>query len=256
MSSAFVNWELIIAIVFHVNEVEFVQIRSENVCARTVVPALIIFHFSTLGFFQRHERGWDLKGKVWKPSLSLTFISYSKQMRESIRDESKSLVLSPPLRVRRVINLYWRRKANTAMDTPDLPSHHLRFFGSKGCLLFPPLTPLSDVSCLRARWVIEIKGLLLGAKRYLYEWGLSSSHTLVLLASGAVKAECINFRRPECQTFCQNNYLNSFPENMKHLCQNTATVQSAAGGDTCIYCGSHNKTWSFLLFGIDINVRS
>lgn len=114
-----------IAVMSHLNALEFVQIGSGNVWARTVIPALIIFHFSTIAFFRRHERGWNLKGKVWKPSLSLTFISYSKQMRESIRDESKSLALSLPLKVTRVINLHWRGSQILAWTLQDSPSHHL-----------------------------------------------------------------------------------------------------------------------------------
>lgn len=39
-------------------------------------------------FFHRHERG-DFKKKVWKPFLPLTRILHSKQMIESIWDESK-----------------------------------------------------------------------------------------------------------------------------------------------------------------------
>lgn len=92
------------------------------------------------------------KGKFGKPFLSLTFISYSKQMRDPVGDESKSMALSLPLKVTRLINLYRRGSQIVPCTLPTplaiilVPS----FFGSKGCLLSPPLTLLSDVSCLKA----------------------------------------------------------------------------------------------------------
>lgn len=113
---------LIIAVVLRLNAVEFVQIGSLNVKAGTVIPALIIFHFSMIGFSQRHERG-NLKSKVWKPSLSLSLISYGKQTRESIWDESMSLALSLPLKVTRVIHLqFWIwRQSQILPWTPTIP---------------------------------------------------------------------------------------------------------------------------------------
>lgn len=196
LSFTFVKFDSgLVSIVIHLNAVEFVQIGSGNVKARTVVPALIIFNFSAIGFFQKHERGWNLKGKVWKPSVSLTFISYSKQTRESIWDESESLALSLPLKVTRVINLYWRGSQMLPWTLPGSPSHHLsgEVRWIKRLSLAPPplstVTPLCDVSCLRACWVIEIKRSLSEANRYLPLWVecLSRWHVLVMSGCSAVK---------------------------------------------------------------------
>lgn len=75
VSSAFLKWEA--------DHLRYVTFKCSWVCANwvtnvkamTVISALIIFHLSMIGFSQRHERG-NLKTNVWKPSLSLTLISY------------------------------------------------------------------------------------------------------------------------------------------------------------------------------------
>lgn len=148
--------------------------------------------FQLLAFSRDLKEGGTWKAKFKSLFLSLTFISYSKQMRESIWDESKSLALSLPLKVTRVINLYWRGSQILPWTLPDSPSHHLsaELLWIKRLSFIPPTDLLSDVSCLTVCWVIEIKRLLLESNRYLLLWmgWLYGSHVLVVYNCVAVKA--------------------------------------------------------------------
>lgn len=187
--------------------------------ARTVIPALIIYHFSTTGFFQRHERGWNLKGKVWKPSSSLTFILYSKQMSESIWDESKSLALSLPLKVMRVINLYWRG-SQILPWTPRPPQPSSELLWIKRLSFIPPANPAVWClvsQCLQSNRDQEIA--VRGQQISLCMVCVNSSHGEVVLACGVVKAGWINFRRPASQTFTRltKQLPEKFLMKMKHL---------------------------------------
>lgn len=101
--------------------------------------SLTCIPFLKFWVFQWHKRGWNMKGKVWKPSLSLTFISYSKQMGESACDESEPSALSQALKATGVINLYWIGSQILMRTLPDSPVILLpSCFGSKGFLLLPP----------------------------------------------------------------------------------------------------------------------
>lgn len=105
--------------------------------------------FLKFWLFQKHESSWNLKGKVWKPSLSLTFISYGKQMGESACDESEPSALSQALKATGVINLYWIGSQILMRTLPDSPIILvLSFLGSKGFVSLPPPASLplqSDV---------------------------------------------------------------------------------------------------------------
>lgn len=206
-----------------------------------------MFHFSTISFFRRHERGWNLKGKVWKPSLSLTFISYRKQMRESIWDESKSLALSLPLKVTRVINLHWRGSQILPWTLQDSPSHHL-----SAELLWIKRLPFTPPPNKPAVWCLMSQGLLSNRDQEIAVRGQQIpafmngvSHVVHTFWSCSL----VVLSRPDKLILhdhsvkrlhsWQNNYLSSFWKleafvTIWNECQ-IATV--------CNYFGSQNKTW-------------
>lgn len=162
--------------------------KSSGVCANGVtkmVRSRLTFQTGSYSIsqrlaFPRDMKGVKLKSKVWKPCLSLSLISSSKQMRESIWDESKSLALSLPLRVTRVIHLQcsiWRGSQTLPWTPPPFPLP-LELLWIKRLSFIPPTIPAVWCLVFWAHCVMEIKRRLSGANRHLYKWGFSPVHTL------------------------------------------------------------------------------
>lgn len=162
--------------------------KSSGVCANGVtkmVRSRLTFQPRSYSIsqrlaFPRDMKGVKLKSKVWKPCLSLSLISSRKQMRESIWDESKSLALSLPLRVTRVIHLQgsiWRGSQTLPWTTPLFPLP-LELLWIKRLSFIPPTIPAVWCLVFWAHCVMEIKRRLSGANRHLYKWGFSPVHTL------------------------------------------------------------------------------
>lgn len=130
--------------------------------------------------FPETWKGWSWNAKFKKPCLSLSLISSSKQMRESIWDESKSLALSLPLRVTRVIHLQcsiWRGSQTLPWTSSPFPLP-LELLWIKRLSFIPPTIPAVWCLVFWAHCVMEIKRRLSGANRHLYKWGFSPVHTL------------------------------------------------------------------------------
>lgn len=181
-------------------------------------------HNSFLKFwlFQQHERGWNLKGKVLKPPLSLTFISYCKQMGESACDESEPSALSRALKATGVINLYWKGSQILMWTLPDSPIILvLSVFGSKGFILLPPLASPPPQSDVLSQDLLNNRDQGIAVRGSKYEWSVLVVHvfwqsSLVLLSR--VDKLILDDQTVKHLDSWQNNYFNRFWRSFLNVC--------------------------------------
>lgn len=146
-------------------------------------------------------KGLELKSRVWKLSPSLSLISSRKQMRDSVWDESKSLALSLPLRVTRVIHLQFSIWSGSQTQPRTRPSLLPRRASPDQKVVFYPLPPPLTIPAV---WCLVFSGSLCNGDQETAVRGQQTpfmngvSHQFT--RSATIRTRQINFRWPECQT--------------------------------------------------------